>query len=245
MKVTPMLFKDEMVRAIVDGRKTQTRRIVKADIPESFCRGYVAAITNGERWAIARSILNPEGAAAFPPDPEPGFLCPYGKPGDLIYVRETFLGPLVDPDGDYPAGWHHIKHCIYRADGHSRPEYVDMDDNLRFGWTPSIHMPRWASRLTLKIKSIRLERLQDISEEDAKAEGAEPYDVSGFSQDQIALLDAPLMNPAIPYKNGFALLWQSINGLDSWDANSWVWRIKYEPIMQNVDVYLSELEAAA
>jgi len=83
MKVTPMLFKGQMVRAIVDGRKTQTRRIVKADIPESFCRGYVAAITNGERWAIARSILNPEGAAAFPPDPEPGFLCPYGKPGDL------------------------------------------------------------------------------------------------------------------------------------------------------------------
>lgn len=222
MKVTPMLFNDEMARAIVDGRKTQTRRIVKP----AKCRN--TPLCDLSPCEIAGEINRGDYSNS-----------PYGKPGDLIYVRETFLGPLVDPDGDYPDGWHHVKHCIYRADGHPMPEYVDMDDNLRFGWKPSIHMPRWASRLTLKIKSIRIERLQDISEKDAKAEGVRGSMIS----EAVSKADSPL--PESPYIGGFMFLWQSINGLDSWDANSWVWRIEYEPIMQNVDVYLSELEEAA
>lgn len=238
MKVTPMLFNDEMVRAIVDDRKTQTRRIVKADIPDNFCRGYVAAITNGERWAIARSILNPEGAAAFPPDPEPGFLCPYGKPGDLIYIKETHaFSRLFDlmPPRDVPVG-----SDVYYKATMSEQEFHDLCAITR----QSIFMRRWASRLTLKIKSIRLEQLQNISRDDAKAEGIE---IARYAADRTPLYrhyqysNIPDSNPVASFES----LWESINGNGSWNANPWVWRIEYEPIMQNVDVYLSELEEAA
>lgn len=219
MKITPMLFNDEMVRAIVDGRKTQTRRLVKAKhLP--FIENLLDGLLDG-KWN-QRPL-------------------PYGKQGDLIYVRETF--------GEWPAADSDRREdsIIYRA--------TDDDWECRmFNWRPSIHMPRWASRLTLKIKSIRIERLQDISEEDAKAEGVSPncvlkdHSECGDHHGEYIRYANPMdwdCGPAYSATESFQTLWEAINGLGSWNENPWLWVIEYEPIMQNVDVYLSELEEAA
>ncbi len=233
MKVTPMLFKDEMVRAVVDGRKTQTRRLLK--VPDGW--SVESPCGNPAVTGMITSKHPKQGKfGVFISRDSSGFterdivVCPYGKPGDLIYVREAHIRghavggyqPHVDPDKD-PSG--PTVDIIYRAD--------DGPNERSAGpWTPSIHMPRWASRLTLKIKSIRVERLQDISEEDAKAEGSH-------------VVTFPLTDEQQSMTDRFRSLWKSINGSDSWNTNPWVWRIQYEPIIQNVDVYLSELEEAA
>lgn len=147
-----MIFNDEMVRAILEGRKTQTRRPVNSSTAD---------------------LLDLQKQY---PHKKYNIVCPFGQPGDCLWVRETFQGPLVSEElfEEYRA--HHEKfetpqYCEYAADGGAKPEYCDLDDNLRHGWRPSIHMPRWASRITLEITSVRVERLNDISEEDAQAEG--------------------------------------------------------------------------
>lgn len=216
MKVTPMLFKDEMVRAIVDGRKTQTRR----EMNVQPCRKPNLLMLGNSLTAMWMNKHE---------DGNEVLKCPYGKPGDLIYIKETHaFSRLFDlmPPRDVPVG-----SDVYYKAAMSEQEF----HNLCAVTRPSIFMPRWASRLTLKIKSIRLERLQDISEEDAKSEGAEPKLCTGY----------PYPNPPSTHINGFCQLWQSINGPGSWEANPWLWVIEYEPIMQNVDVYLSELEEVA
>lgn len=91
-------------------------------------------------------------------------------------------------------------------------------------------MPRWASRITLEITDVRVERLQDISEADARSEGAAVFDTSDLKEDELALLDAPEIEQSMPYRNGFALLWEAINGPDSWNANPWVWVIEFKRI---------------
>lgn len=176
MKERPILFSAPMVRAILDGRKTQTRRVVKGE---------------ALRW------LNDGFTPKFVADYQ-NRLCPYGKPGDHLWVRETFH--TVDGHS-----------AFYRADYEHNPKG---DKEHGIVWTPSIHMPRWASRISLKIIGVRVERLQDISEKDAWAEGCEGFDddVSGG-------------------KSGYceyAELWEEINGKGSWDANPWVWVIKFK-----------------
>ncbi len=130
-----------MVRAILDGRKTQTRRVIK----EKLMRGEGAHVNN----------------------------CPYGKPGDRLWVRETWQGPLFYDE--IPEDWNSDKYktpeyCYYKASGDSC-DFTDSDDNFVERWSPSIHMPRWASRILLEVTNVRVERLHDISEEDAIAEG--------------------------------------------------------------------------
>lgn len=150
---------------------------------------------------------------------------PYGKISDRLWVRETWQGPMWeegawDPDTDY----HSPKYCEYRADGGPTPEYVDFDDNLHQGWKPSIHMPRWASRITLEITGVRVERLQDISEADAMAEGIrQQATTKWFSVPGIC-------GAGTTAGAAFALLWQSINGAGSWDANPWVWVVEFKKV---------------
>lgn len=91
-------------------------------------------------------------------------------------------------------------------------------------------MPRWASRIQLEITGVRVERLQDISEDDARAEGADYQSTSQFDDKEKSLLDIPLMDDAAPYRNGYAMLWESINGSGSWDANPWVWVLEFRRI---------------
>lgn len=198
MKERPIIFSAPMVRAILAGTKTQTRRIV----PTMFTCGRVEY--PGKRDSRGYSRVNwldtAEGMAQAAQE------CKYGRPGDRLWVRETW------------GAWPHMMGGVqpetlrYRADG----EYQNERGTWR--WRPSIHMPRWASRITLEITDVRVERLQDISEADAKAEG----------------VSMPDGTPAPPdfwsYQQEFRHLWEQINGPGSWDANPFVWVVTFRRI---------------
>ncbi|HAU5602447.1 hypothetical protein ACEWB5_16525 [Citrobacter koseri] len=211
-----MIFNAEMVRAILDGRKTQTRRVVKgvegADsfTPEWDINGEQIFVVCGEK---DHTQMNPVLGAIS---------CPFGAVGDRIWVRETFQGPLVSEElfeeyRAYPEKFETPQYCEYAADGGAKPEYCDLDDNLRHGWRPSIHMPRWASRILLEITDVRVERLHDIGEEDAKAEGATPATYR-------------ITPPEAVYRVGFGDIWRSIYGDENWHSNPWVWVIEFKRI---------------
>lgn len=199
MKERSILFKGEMVQAILEGRKTMTRRVVKH-------RGVIDAINEVGSW---------DG----PGDEQAWILaqCPYGKPGDRLWVRETWQGPLFDYEesGAYqenPSAFESPKFCDYAADGGPTPEFINSDDELVCRWRPSIHMPRWASRILLEVTDVRVERLNAISEADATADG-------GYS---------PITRDCKVPK--FRELWQSINGPDSWALNPWVWVVSFKRV---------------
>ncbi len=186
MKERGMIFNDEMVRAILGGNKTQTRRIVE----EKFYGR-----------AVAAELLAKH--------------CPYGQPGDRIWVRETYRvhGKATD-----------VATLVYRASvrnswteqTHRVP--VDVCNKpVSEKWTPSIHMPRWASRILLEITDVRVERLHDMSEADAKAEGATPATYK-------------ITPPEAVYRVGFGDIWRSIYGQDNWLSNPWVWVIEFKCI---------------
>lgn len=210
-----MIFNGEMVRAILDGWKTQTRRIVKLDHE----RGMKNPVVRGSN-----------GSACYVGCHMAALLCPFGQPGDRIWVRETFQGPLVTEElfEEYranPEKFETQQYCEYAADGGPRPEYCDLDDNLRHGWRPSIHMPRWASRILLEITSVRVERLQDISQADAIAEGAPPSHPS---------IDAVSREYEFPdfSRSWFGQTWWQIYGEESWNNNPWVWVIEFNRVQE-------------
>lgn len=144
--------------------------------------------------------------------------CPYGQPGDRLWVRETWQSVPFGPHRDWPgcpdlrpqkpSEWNRTAVVIWRADGEMPGPEI---------WSPSIHMPRWASRITLEITGVRVERLQDISEEDAAAEGVEP----GYMPNSLG------STTCAGYRPMFARVWRDINGPDSWAANPWVWVIEF------------------
>ncbi len=220
-----MIFNSEMVRAILDGRKTQTRRIVKgADGAVKFCKEWDI---NGKEVFVVLGEKDHTGM-----NPVLGAIsCPFGAVGDRIWVRETFQGPLVHEElfeeyRAYPEKFETPEYCEYAADGGVRPEYCDLDDNLRHGWLPSIHMPRWASRILLEISDVRVERLNAISEEDARAEGI----IDGGCLNCGEPEPCGCANPEPDATDAFAYLWQSIYGQENWNANPWVWVIEFNRI---------------
>lgn len=179
----PILFSGPLVRAILEGRKTETRRPVR--LPAGYEHGEVYAYggRSGDRFVLECD-----------PGPHRAVKCPYGLPGDLLWVRETF--------GTVEGG----QCCVYRADdgwAENEPESKEMLDGHR--WRPSIHMPRWASRLLLAVKSVRIEPVQDITDAGAVAEG---------------LAD----------RAAFEAAWQAMypKGEKAWDANPWVWVVSFE-----------------
>lgn len=177
IKERPILFSAPMVRAILEGRKTQTRRIVK---PQPA----------GE-WAAP-------GKTA----------CPYGRPGERLWVRETWSRAKL-----YPAS-HEL---FYRADGECNGRQLSLSYIEREGrWRPSIHMPRWASRIDLEITAVRVERLQEISVGDCCEEGAPIYDGDEGQTHAV--------------QTWYRELWEQINGPGSWDLNPWVWVIEFKKI---------------
>ncbi|BEN67476.1 ASCH domain-containing protein [Serratia marcescens] len=221
MKERPVIFNGEMVRAILDGRKTQTRRVIKVQ-PESKTFGLRKIIESenaSEEGKYYWSLSDALGISRARSNP---FLCPFGQVGDRLWVRETFAGHYLDDDQiqDIKDGRCKAKClCEYRADYGDDAECAD-------GWTPSIHMPRWASRITLEITAVRVERLNDISQEDAQAEGMELTGwVPSYSNPDNAGFDETFT----PYDN-FAMLWQSIYGEESWRANPWVWVIEFKRV---------------
>ena len=180
MKERPILFSAPMVRALLAGTKTQTRRIVK--VPKRF-----------------EGFSSPAHAGV-------DFGCPYGAVGDRLWVRETWGLGFEDGEGGYSAiPWTGADpqkdgKAFYRAD------FNDPPDAPRRPWRPSIHMPRWASRITLEITGVRVERLRDISQSDAMDEGVS--------------VGSPATFQAVA---AFRDLWESINGEGSWNENPFVW----------------------
>ncbi|HBR0482725.1 TPA: hypothetical protein L9G90_005426 [Klebsiella pneumoniae] len=192
-----MIFNAEMVRAILDGRKTQTRRPIKWK-QTRFTE--IGEREDGSKWPWSEDA---EHACDF------WHPCPFGAVGDRIWVRETWnkYGGLL----------------TYRADR-------DWIDDMRketvctAKWVPSIHMPRWASRILLEITDVRVERLNSISQEDAQAEGLELTGWRPTYSDPDS--GGEVMTP---YDN-FAELWSSIYGDESWQANPWVWVIEFKRV---------------
>lgn len=225
-KERPILFSAPMVRALLDGSKTQTRRICK---PQPLRIDGKIGIPYGDppAWALRDGAQN--GSKMM--------TCPYGVVGGRLWVRETWrIGAWREDDGEIAVD--------YMADNHSRREWLQVpeaddfekywlqccddcnkagvktDEDGKYHWEPgqspcrvrpSIFMPRWASRILLEITGIRVERLQDISESDAMAEGC------------FALGDCECTA-----KRQYGELWESINGPGSWDANPWVWIIEFK-----------------
>ncbi|MGO1090987.1 morphogenetic protein [Klebsiella pneumoniae] len=203
-----MIFNAEMVRALLSGRKTQTRRIIKPQ-PEATLSGSLSG-----KW-----LSRPLNGLLLPKIEDIAIHCPFGVVGDRIWVREKFQGPLFDYDlmDSYckdPTPFEKPEFCVYKADGVPAPEFYDADDELHCCWRPSIHMPRWASRILLEITNVRVERLKSISDGDAIREGCSTADMK--SGDCVA--------------DVFARLWASIYGDESWNSNPWVWVIDFKRI---------------
>jgi hypothetical protein len=216
MKERPILFSAPMVRAILEGRKTQTRRVVKFPAKwEHDChmRDPMDGKPGDPAWP---HCLSGDGRYHKMP-------CPYGQPGDRLWVRETFM-PMP----------HLNAKAFYRA----------TDPLVGGKWKPSIFMPRDLSRLTLEITEIRVERLNAITDEDAGKEGVSSV-LASLGTDDLSIgtirnylndQDQKEGKP-VQYFTGknlprarFASLWQSINGPDSWAANPWVWVVTFRPL---------------
>lgn len=216
MKERPILFRGEMVRAILEGRKTQTRRVIKPQpnlTPSGMMnwKGLLKGRTtptleNGEFEFIDEWVSS----------------CPYGQPGDRLWVRETII-IQVGHKGRY------------KADGVWFSFPKDYEVNYDKKTIPSIFMPRWASRIMLGITNIRVEKLQEITEEDAEREGIEimqrPASVGGGTR-----YFAPASGDRPPYweysaGTAFMYLWDSINGKKyPWSSNPWVWVIEFKKL---------------
>lgn len=220
MTERPIIFNAEMVRAIIDGRKTQTRRIVNwRGVNEGLNLQFsgLRACEEPNGWVIES---NTRTSSEWRCQPTP---CPFGAVGDRLWVRETWgvVSHELDEDGriqpwtpDRPAtaihempfgNGYYSGHAIYSADGEFTWGDGDGYEDGRSCWKPSIHMPRAASRITLEITGVRVERLQNISDADMRAEG-------------------------MRWKEEFAFLWESIYGEESWQANPWVWVIEFKRI---------------
>ncbi|MEH4413532.1 hypothetical protein POY08_27610 [Klebsiella pneumoniae] len=234
MKERGMIFNGEMVRAILNGRKTQTRRIMAPQPADDIERGI---FPNPEviGWKSSRRHKHGSTTAHF---------CHYGKPGDRIWVRETWGvvshafsddGLMIDWVPDRPAtaihempfgNGYYSGYAIYAADGDFTWGDDDGYEDGRSCWKPSIHMPRAASRILLEITDVRAERLNTISEEDARAEGI----IDGGCLNCGEPEPCGCANPEPDATDAFAYLWQSIYGQESWNANPWVWVIEFKRV---------------
>lgn len=244
MKERGMIFNSEMVRAILDGRKTQTRRVMKVQ-PESNQLGLLLITDSTKRsdigkyhWAESNATGNHVRSKLFS--------SPFGAVGERIWVRETWAtlgneeGCYVDWEDNLCKGDERSAARIYRASCEQRPGDYGLwsipDDaywkphtkehKFEGAWRPSIHMPRWASRILLEITDVRVERLNAISEEDARAEGI----IDGGCLNCGEPEPCGCANPEPDATDAFAYLWQSIYGQDNWNANPWVWVIEFKRI---------------
>lgn len=253
MKTRPILFSGPMVRAILEGRKTQTRRVVKLAYEEF-----------SKEWAAAVYPARDSGWIAWWPNDSPylaeftkkaytdGFQCPYGKPGDRLWVRETWASQIDRPDFEEQLDqlddslvrteltYRATPRIGIRVPGVIRPvdrmTYLDESTALEhhcFGWPikwkPSIFMPRWASRITLEITDVRVERVQSISEEDAEAEGL--YHSQDHISDLFGFEPGKFTNRTA--LGAFGRLWRSINEKKHpWSLNPWVWVVEFKRVEQ-------------
>lgn len=236
MKERGMIFNGEMVRAILDGRKTQTRRIMKVQPKPSKSRP-------GDFWFSSKKLESMVHVSDLAPGNSPiadyhlfiqEHCCPFGAVGDRIWVRET--ARCEWQRGDFKDAAFETG-VTYKADG-ERQSFRSAEQHKTFprrshaangdlAWHPSIHMPRWASRIMLEITDVRVERLNAISEEDATAEGVPP--AGSLLPDYPGTFLTPKGDFATA-KVAFQRLWESIYGEESWKANGWVWVISFKRV---------------
>lgn len=230
VKERPIPLITSEVRAILDGRKTMLRRVVKADINCLHIRGNPVQLLAD--WALSGLRKFENGIAEFDVQCDVDdcytekIKCPYGIPGDRLWVRETWA-----PD------WEHSR-IFYRADAEVDGKTVpfEMNGDSGFGggigtavigkWKPPIPMPRAASRILLEITNVRVERLQEITKEDAKAEGVERNSLAPLFWENYISAEWSFTSSV----ESFQSLWQSINGLESWEQNPWVWVIEFKKV---------------
>lgn len=213
MKERPINFKTFEVQATLDQRKSQFRRIVKPQ-GKSVCFDVVMHKDGTDKWP--RNLDADERFISY-------MKCPYGQPGDRLWVRETW-----NNEAEY--------YFIYKADAENGrmylgtddegPQYANIDD---FKWKPSIFMPREACRIFLEVVDVRVERLQEISEEDAIAEGIneDDFEANANSYNYVGSRATDHIPPA---KFTYKQLWESINGKGSWQKNPWVWVVTFKRI---------------
>jgi hypothetical protein len=211
VKCRPVIMTAESVRAILRGAKTQTRRVVTVPWAGSKrCQPYEPY------WAVE------DGKLLFDDGQWREVRCPYGQPSDRLWVREAFaLNHSLHYAHNNGRGTGGI---LYRASCDPEPtgKYACVGDRR---WRSPIHMPRWASRITLEITDVRVERLQDISEDDARAEGADPVPCEPAS------IVFGTYKARFRFRDGFRSAWDSINGKRaSWDSNPWVWVLTFRRV---------------
>lgn len=214
MKERPILFSGPMVRALLDGSKTQTRRALKVQPMDILAmQGEYA----GREWiALTERTPKPKGTV---------LRCRFGVPGDRLWVREAWR-TIKDSDDLPPRDLFPADRIWYEVDGLDQPGYGK--------YRPPMFMPFWARRITLEITGVRVERLQDIGAEDALSEGIK---ITFDSKTKDPLLRLTGKCPPVHYVKGngiviaeFASLWEQINGHGSWDANPWVWVVEFKVV---------------
>lgn len=238
-KERPILFSGPMVRAILEDRKTVTRRAVKI---QPSTKGDIGSYGLGQPF-----IRHPDPTKRNPE-------CPYGRPGDRLWVRESHaqvfevdipeerpVGPIGTSGSPGRPDWK--SRYVYRADGEMpNVQWHHVGDSQPVRWTPSIHMPRTACRILLEITAVRVERLQEVTEEQARAEGMLSWTFEECDGDP--RLDGqpctttnwhwePQENECDGYgcaEYAFAGLWKAINGETAWDANPWVWVVEFKRV---------------
>jgi len=212
VKERPILFSAPMVRALLAGTKTQTRRVVKPQfhvdsVPAEMCatneRGHQVTGHSGRWWDDTTG------------NDDTAIRCPYGMPGDRLWVRETFM--------DLGACF------LYRADANAEQERAIVAPGQR--WQPAIHMPRAASRIDLEVNGVRVERLCEISEADSLAEGVDMEEMIDMAYSPSMPHVTVTMRPRTA-REAYAALWESINGPSSWAASPWVWVVEFKRITE-------------
>lgn len=216
MKERPILMSGPMVRAILEGRKTQTRRVIAYPRSTGAFVCVQGFWTGSDRWWPLVSVdgeSTDDGTGCETP-----IFCPYGISGDRLWVRERWTGTWTDAS----------VHLVYAADGSERmageapTEYVLPKAAAKVnGWVTPLFMPRWASRILLEVTDVRVQRLQEISEEDAREEGVSASELIQMS------------NGDPCYSSTFIKLWTNLHGIDnssSWESNPWVWAITFKRI---------------
>lgn len=219
MRERPILFSDQRVRALLIGQQTQTRRIMKS---QAFGPGqdnhegcYAFDVMTNHRHG--HQIMSMENL---------NYCCPYGQPGDQLWVREAWRGPIIPPEqvNEYeksPASFRYPHYCQYRADASEYGNNVGGRD--KFGWQTGIHMPRWASRINLQITHVRAEKIQTISDDDIIAEGVQ---TDSHFLNSFFTMNSETGSPKEAYKRA----WEKQYGSTSWEVNPWVWVIEFKLI---------------
>lgn len=230
MKERPILFNGAMVRALLDGSKTQTRRAFNTRMIDLM---YIAGHAGEVSYFVEKGFMEPNDAS-YVLD-----FCPFGQIGDRLWVRETFQPTFSDgrEHGENTPDWE-------TGEGYSVKypatdeiiEWIDGDDKITSRCKPGMHMPRWASRIQLEITDVRVERLKSITNEDSICEGAKFTDFGkdrygeqcdGWRCDRAPRSASDALGSA---RSAYANIWESINGAGSWNTNPWVWCISFKQV---------------